>query len=396
MTRRDPCLISRPFRSNRHRELGFLLSGLLHGILLIGMTGRPAPRHPNVPPPRNESVQVEIIDLSDLRDHVFDFDIEKIGSRAGRLFPFTEPILRSSTTQARGRGGSVGAFVKGSRLAAQSPVLTLSAPEMQALLDASWSRRQRWDSFQQILDLLQRFDPQHGDLPTLLRRYVNENLLQPFNASENPEPKIWGLLSVAADHFDFLQFITTFVERVPSSKVTTELLFLLDKLVQANLHAALTLFKLDTVRGIEWTASVSPKGAEMLVALQSHHQSAFGNRGLWDETALASRYDEVRVGILQQLIRSTPQGYRANDARFLIGEIWWQQGRRTDAREAWGESTPDANDEYFTVYSDVRTNLGADNVSRTRIDAALNEQTRRWTQASFERLRHFGFRFDTF
>ena len=284
----------------------------------------------------------------------------------------------------------------GADLAAQSPALTLSALEMQALLDASWSRRQRWESFQHILDLMQRFDPQHGDLPTLLRRYVNDNLLQPFNTSQNPEPKIWGLLSVAADHFDFVQFITTFVERVPSSKVTTELLFLLDKLVQANLYAALTLFKLDTEHGIEWTESVSPKGAEMLVALQSHHESAFGNRGLWDEAALASRYDEVRVGILQQLIRTTPQGYRANDARFLMGEIWWQQGRRTEALETWGEGTPDANDEYFIVYSDVRTNLGADTVSRTRIDAALNEQTRRWTRASFERLRHFGFRFDTF
>ena len=284
----------------------------------------------------------------------------------------------------------------GPDLAAQSPALTLSALEMQALLDASWSRRQRWESFQHILDLLQRFDPQHGDLPTLLRRYVNDNLLQPFNASQNPEPKIWGLLSIAADHFEFVQFITTFVERVPSSKVTTELLFLLDKLVQANLHAALTLLKLDTVHGIEWTKSVSPKGSEMLVALQRHHESALGNRGLWDEAALARRYDEVRVGILQRLIRTTPQGYRVNDARFLMGEIWWQQGRRTEALDTWRESAPDANDEYFIVYSDVRTNLGADKLSRTRIDAALNEQTRRWTHASFERLRHFGFRFDTF
>src|SRR5687767_4779682 len=114
---------------NRRRELGFLLSASLHGILLIGMAGRPAPRSLNVPSPRDEAVQVEIIDLSNLRDHAFDFDIEKIGSRAGGLFPFTDSILLSSTTRAPGRGGHVGAFVMGPDLAAQSPALTLSALE---------------------------------------------------------------------------------------------------------------------------------------------------------------------------------------------------------------------------------------------------------------------------
>jgi hypothetical protein len=381
---------------NRRRQIGFLLSASLHAILLIAMAGRTAPRSLDVPPPRNESVQIEIVDLSDLRDHAFDFDIEKIGSRVGRLFPFTESILLSSTTPAPGTGGIAGEFMMGAELAAQSPVLTLSVSEMQAVLDASWSRRQRWDSFQQILDLVQRFDPQQGDLPVLLRRYANDNLLQPFNASHNPEPRVWGLLSVAADHFDFVQFITTFVQRVPSSKVTTELLFLLDKLIQANLQAALTLFRLDTVHGIEWTKSVSLKGVEILVALQRHHERALGNRGLWDESALARRYDEVRISILEHVIRTTPQDYRVNDARFLKGDIWWQQGRRTEAVEVWREITPDANDEYFIVYSALRTHLAADTISRTGIDAALNDQTRRWTHASFERLRHFGFRFDTF
>jgi hypothetical protein len=410
MTRRGPRLIRpavEPKAMNRRRELGFLLSASLHGILLIGIAGRPAPspRSPGVtlprteslsePPPRNESVQIEIIDLSDLRDHAFDFDIEKIGSRMGRLFPFIEPILLSSTTEVPGTGGNVG-VVMDSHLAAPSPTLTLSALEMQTVLDASWSRRQRWNSFQQILDLVHRFDPQQGDLPRLLRRYVNDNLLQPFNASQNPEPRVWGSLSVAADHYDFVQFITTFVGRVPSSKVTTELLFLMDKLVQANLQAALSLFKLDTVHGIEWTKSVSRKGAETLVALRGHHEGVLGKRGLWDESVLARLYDEVRVNILEHLIRTTPQGYGVNDARFLIGEIWWQQGRRTEALEVWRRIKPDVSDEYFLVYSDVRTNIGGETINRTQIDIALNEQTRRWTHASFQRLRHFGYRFDMF
>ena len=336
---------------NPQRRLGLVISAWLHGGLLIAVIGLPplSSQSLTLLPARNEPLQIEIMVLSDPRDHAFDFDIEKIGSRVGRLFPFTESILLSSTTASPGADGIVGKVVRGSDLVMESPALTLSALEMQTVLDRSWSRRQRWDSFQQILDLVQRFDPQQGDLSILLRRYVNDNLLQPFNASQNPEPKVWGLLAVAADHFLFLRFITTFVEKVPSSKVTTELLFLLDKLVQANLHAALTLFKLDIVQGIQWTKSVSPKGADTLVAIQRHHESVLSKRALWDEFALARQYDDVRVGILEHLIRTTPEDYRVNDARFLIGEIRWQQGRLTEALDVWRRIKPDASDEYFIV-----------------------------------------------
>ena len=383
---------------NWQRRLGLVISAWLHGGVLIAVIGLPplSSRSVSLLPARKEPLQVEIMILSDLHHHAFDFDIEKIGSRVGRLLPFTEPILLSSTTRAPGTGGNGRAFVLGADLAAKSPPLTLSVVEMQAVLDASWSRRQRWDSFQQILDLTQRFDPQQGDLPMLLRRYANDNLLQPFHASQNPEPRVWGSLSVAADHFNFVQFITAFVQRVPSSKVTTELLFLLDKLVQANLQAALTLFELDTVNGMSWTKSMSPKGAATLIAVHRHHERALGRRGMWDTSALARRYDDVRVGILRHLIRTTPQGYRVNDARFLIGEIHWHQRRQSEAFEAWGGIRPDQTDEYFVAYSEVRASIEDGVTARPQIDAVLNEQTRRWVDASFRRLRHFGFAFDTY
>ena len=287
-------------------------------------------------------------------------------------------------------------FEMAPHLPTPSPALILSPLEMQTVLDASWSRRDRWDSFQQILDLVLRCDPQQGNLPTLLRRYVSDNLLQPFNASRSAERKVWGLLSVAADHFEFVQFIRSFVERVPSSKVTTELLFLLDKLVQANLQAALSLFTLDTSHGIEWTKRVSPKGAEILMALKGHQARALSSRGISDEPGIARAYDDVRVGILEHLIRTTLQGYRINDAHFLIGEIYWHQGRRADAREVWNRIEPDSSDDYFLVYSDVRANLTAETMSHVPIDTALNNQTRRWLHASSQRLRHFGFRADMF
>lgn len=391
MTRKGHC-------PTKRRKAGLLFSAVLHGSLLIGITRWPTsvPRSLPAPRPRNEPVQIEIAPLSDIRDYVFDFDIEKIGTRIVRLFPFNEPISLASMTQMTGAGGDVKVFDMAPHLPAPSPALMLSPLEMQTVLDASWSRRDRWDSFQQILDLVLRFDPQQGDLPTLLRRYVSDNLLQPFNASRSPERKVWGLLSVAADHFEFVQFIRTFVHRVPSSKATTELLFLLDKLVQANLRAALSLFTLDSSHEMEWTKRVSPKGAEILVTLKEHQRRALGSRDISDESGIAIAYDEVRVGILEHLTRTTPQGYRINDAYFLIGEIYWQQRRRAEARAVWGKIKPDARDDYFIVYSDVRASLAAETGNPAPIDSALNKQARRWLQASSQRLHHFGFSADRF
>jgi hypothetical protein len=386
---------------NRQREFGFLVSASLHGVLLIAIMGWPSVSSQsfNAAPRRNDPTEVEIIDLSDLRDHAFNFDVAKIASRGSRLFPFTDPILlspASKSIQAAGRDSDSRVFVLESHLAKPSPALRLTALELQALLDESWSRRERWDSFQRILDIVQRCDPQEGDLSILLRRYENDNVLQPLNASHNTEPKLWALLSIAADHLNFVQFISNFVRRVPSSKSTTELLFLLDKLIQANLNAVLEIFKLDPLDGLQWTSAVSPSGARTLLALHTYHKRALNQRGMWNESALTHQYDEARLLVLQHLIRTTPHGYRVNDARFLIGELYWQQGRVNEALKIWGDITPAATDEYSLVSSEVLSAIGTKQISRERIAFALNAQTRRWIHASYLRLRHFGFQLDTF
>jgi hypothetical protein len=117
---------------------------------------------------------------------------------------------------------------------------------------------------------------------------------------------------------------------------------------------------------------------------------------MWDVSVLSRHYDQVRVGILKQALTNTPDEYRANDARFLIGEIYWRQGRTLDALQMWRKGDSDANDEFFVVSSEIRQAIHADKLIPPKIDAALNDQTRRWTEASLQRLRDFGFYADTF
>ncbi len=386
---------------NRQRKVGLLVSASLHAMLLSVLTMSFSPLSEplnTASPSRRESIEVEIIDVSDLRDRAFTFDIDKIAARADRLFPFVDSmsLLPTAPMSRAAKQYDSPMLVPESHLARPLPPLNLSAAEMQSVLDESWSRRDRWASFQPLVDLVGGFDFQTGDLPDLLRRYVNENVLQPFRADRNLEPKLWALLSVASDHSEFVRFITGFIRRVPASKVSTELLFLLDKLVQSNVNALQSLVALDIVGGLEWTKKVSPSGAATLVAIHGFHKRALDKRGLWDTSALADRYDHVRLDILDHLIRTSPQGYRVNDARFLIGEIYWRKGRATDAFRVWRQIRPDTNDQYFGVSSELLNAMRLTPIRAVQIDVALGDETRRWTYASFVRLRQFGFQFDSF
>ena len=39
--------------------------------------------------------------------------------------------------------------------------------------------------------------------------------------------------------------------------------------------------------------------------------------------------------ILQTILDNAPGGYRATDARFLIGSILWKRGKLADAERVW-------------------------------------------------------------
>jgi hypothetical protein len=99
---------------------------------------------------------------------------------------------------------------------------------------------------------------------------------------------------------------------------------------------------------------------------------------------------------LDHVIQTSPQGYRINDARFLTGEIYWRQGHVTDAVNVWRRLNSDMDDEYFDISSELVNAITVSPVNHVQIDAALDDETRRWTDASFARLRQFGFQFDTF
>jgi len=110
----------------------------------------------------------------------------------------------------------------------------------------------------------------------------------------------------------------------------------------------------------------------------------------------------VRLAILQGILRSTPNAYRAGDARFLIGAIHWQQGRAADALHVWRGMTVVATDSYSAASAQLVAALRADEANHDsallsrQVNRVLKNELGRWVDLSYDRLKQFGYRFDTY
>ena len=336
----------------------------------------------------------------------FTFDAGQIAERALVLFPFVSPgialehfgVHRSgATTYRRPRLGPR----DGGDEAAMRP-LVLSDAALQALVDKAWARRERWAAFEPVRKLAWRSDPGVGQLPALLQRYTDQNALQPYRDKAVPDPRLWAQLGIAADHVSFIGFIREYVAEYPSTRAATELLFLLDRIAEASQDALAALLDTDPIRDLRWTRQSNPRAFQLAARLRWHYQNELSKRGLSSPVAVARFYDRVRLAILDGVIRTSPARYRTSDARFLIGSILWRQGRHAEAIESWRGLSCADTDSYLAACTQLsRIIPAAGPLVDTRfiapqVNGVLMGEQGRWWDLSYDRLKKFGYRFDTY
>jgi hypothetical protein len=332
----------------------------------------------------------------------FTFDFSKVANRATRLFPFLggSPSLDRVTAPARRRARSrLPNPLAQPASDERKPPLVLGAAALQSVVDKSWSRRDRWHVFDTVAALANAHSPNQGRLPALLGAYVTQNGLQPYIDAGTRDPRLWVELGLAADHADFIDFVSRFAARNPSTKATTELLFLLDKLAQGSLDALTTLVDTDPIESLRWTRSANSEAYNAIVTIRDHYRLLLERRGLMPGQALRAHYDGVRLAILESILLTTPGGYRAGDARFLIGAIYWKQGRAASARRVWKEISVDPDNRYVIASTEIAAAMRAAEergLDARRINRILEYEHGRWVSFSFDRLWQFGYRFDTF
>jgi hypothetical protein len=334
----------------------------------------------------------------------FTFDAGKIAERALVLFPFVSPGVALEHFGLRLPDG-VMVFERARRSrpgqtegSAGRP-LALSETALQALVDRTWARRERWKAFDAIRELASRHSPSDGQLPALLQRYTDQNALQPYRDKATPDPRMWAQLGIAADHVSFIGFIRDYAAAHPSTRARIELLFLLDRIAEASQDALVALLDTDPFTDLRWTRESNQAAYQLAVRLRGHYRAELSRRGLSSPAAMSLHYDGVRLRILEGILRSAPAGYRANDARFLIGTILWRQGRQAEAIRAWRALSCAPTDTYLAACTQLArvfaAPAGEADVAR-QITRVLKGEQGRWWDLSYDRLKRFGYRFDTY
>jgi hypothetical protein len=124
--------------------------------------------------------------------------------------------------------------------------------------------------------------------------------------------------------------------------------------------------------------------------------------------AIEAHYDKVRLTILSGILRRTPDGYRSSDARFLMGTIYWKEGKEQEALRSWREIKVDQTDSYVVAYSEILNALRSTDDPptlpdqkiarplRLEMQRILDAERGRGRMLSLDRLQQFGYRVDTF
>jgi hypothetical protein len=346
------------------------------------------------------------LDLDDNTPHdeAFGYKIGKIVDRATALYPFLTQTLRLEAPKTSQRLGKSVTWRFESATPPRTP-LHLTDSELQTIIDSAWSRRHRWDPFQPIAKLASAHDPSGGQLPMLLRAYIEQNGLQPYVDGATRDGRLWVQLGLAADHADFIDYITRYARDNAGTKASTELLFLLEKLAEASLDALITLIDVDRHRDLGWTMRTHRFAYAAIATIQDHYKTQLAQMRLTSRGDLIAYYDRIRLTILKTIVDSTPDGYRAADARFLMGAILWKRGKLEDAERVWRQmkvDTSDPGDSYADnagrILVELRSWDARDtrNADASRIDRIIDAEQGLWIVRSYERLRKFGYRFDTF
>jgi hypothetical protein len=205
------------------------------------------------------------------------------------------------------------------------------------------------------------------------------------------------MLGLCADHADFVDFVRSYARRHPSSRATTELLFLLDELLQGSRDALLMLLETDPARDLAYTRATDRAASDLAVDLRRHYRGWLRERGLESAAAVRTAYDQLRLRLRSTIADTTPSGYRASDARFLAGEIFFKQGNLGEAVTWWRAIAPDPSDSYVEAYSELLLEAQAAGPGLTaKVIAILAGERGRWIEMSRKRLRQFGYSVDTF
>ena len=326
-------------------------------------------------------------------------ELDKLKRRFDALFPFltldVHGLVAGAAPATRARRSLVNPFAS-ARSSSSKPPLRLNDAARQRLIDGAWSRRQRWGPFAPVAALVEAHHPDRGVAADLLKTYTDQNLLQPYYDSDTRDARYWTMLGLAADHATFIALVQRVAREHGPSRVTTELLFLLEELAQGSRDTLLMVVGTRPETELRRTAVVHPDAYELAVSVLDRYAGWLHEHGWKSTDAIRAAYDEVRLRLLTEIVETSPGGYRTAEARYLAGVIRFEQND-VDAAERWWRGIASAGECSSEPCRDVLAALELPPGRRAAaVGAALGRAHREWLEFSEQRMRQFGYAVDRY
>jgi hypothetical protein len=353
-----------------------------------------------LPPPEDAPLLNErVIPPAELSGYDFSglpFNLAKIDARRASLFPFLTADLSFIERIANDVRSSSAKLKNPLDDALTAKPLVLSPSLLQQVVDEAWARRDRWKQFTQIRSLLIGHDAHAGDAPALMRAYLDQNLLQPYCDGRSKDGQYWALLENSTEYVDFLEFIRAYSRTRSSSRTTTELLFLMDELAQGNKEVAQTVLNTSVSHDLARSATISPLAARLAASINADLRVWLASRGYALHQGVGPAFDAVRLRILSTIVETTPDGYRASDARFLAGEVLFTQRNYEEAMQWWAAMRPRDDDTYAAAARSILKILEPGRVDLHALRSVLWRESARWHDINYAQLKKFGYRCDSY
>ena len=227
-------------------------------------TPKPSPKPKSREEEVHEDIERYLPKPPDVRVWGFTFDLRKVRSRWSALFPFvtTPPRFDADAAERRSASSRRFAFADPNRVPAAEPparpALVMSSSAIQMLVDRAWTRRERWSRFATFVNLANAYHPDDGRLPAVIRAYVAQNMLQPYQEMSLPDPSRWATIVLAADDRDYLDFVGEYMRDHPGTRGATEMLFLVDALMEGSGNTLDILLRTQPQRDLRWTHQENP------------------------------------------------------------------------------------------------------------------------------------------
>jgi hypothetical protein len=204
------------------------------------------------------------------------------------------------------------------------PPLKMEKDERSKYLDKNLPLKKevQWKDF---VSRYLNYDPNSGNLPDFIRELYYENLQRlAYSFSKDPTYLFIDYFQENLNKEDFLKESMALYSANRDNKTGTELLFAVENIYEIQARALGYYFQSrDILPGLS-PESKKELRVEVIRRVVEKYRPLLREKKIQSINDVNRLYTQKRIEILDELIATTPKGYRSKDAYFEKGKVYWQ------------------------------------------------------------------------